>query len=88
MLKSWSGEPIEATMRRITHNGTERNWQVVGLTPENFVEIRSTDTGETRDSCERPSEFDGIDYLTRAERGILRRGLTAAGRDRTTPRRA
>ena len=75
-------------MRRIQHNGTERNWQVVGLTPENFVEVRSIDTGAVRDSAERPSAFDGISYLTRSERGILRRGLTAAGKDRTAPRRA
>lgn len=74
-------------MRRIKHNGTERNWQVVGLTPENFVEIRSTDTGEIIESYEHPSDFWGITYLTKKERGILRRGLTAAGRDRTTPRR-
>lgn len=74
-------------MRRIKHSGTERNWQVVGLTPENQVEILSTDTGAVRDSEECPSAFDGISYLTRTERGILRRGLTAAGRDRTSPRR-
>lgn len=74
-------------MRRIQHNSTERNWQVVGLTPENFVETRSTDTGAVRDTGERPSAYADIGYLTRSERGILRRGLTAASRDRISPRR-
>ncbi len=72
--------------RRIRHDGTERNWEVVGLTPENTVQLRDTDTDGVKDSGEFPSEYWGVTYLTRAERGILRRGLTQAGYDRATPR--
>jgi hypothetical protein len=63
---------------------TERNWEIVGLTPDNWVLIKGVDG--VRNSNERPSEYDGITYLTPAERGILRRGLTAAGNDREKPR--
>ena len=72
--------------RRITHAGASRNWEVVGLTPENFVLVRETETDTIRDSCERPSDFIGVTYLTRTERGILRRGLTQSGYDRPAPR--
>lgn len=69
------------------HNGTERNWEIVGLTPDNYLRMRNTETGEVCDTHERPSEYWGITYLTRVERGILRRGLTPAGRDRHSPKR-
>lgn len=73
--------------RPFVHAGTTRNWEVVGLTLTNYVLVRETDTNTVRDSCERPSEFIGVYYLTRGERGILNRGLTQAGNDRATPRR-
>ncbi len=73
--------------RHIRHEGTERNWEVVGLTADNHVQLRDTDTDGVRDSGESPSEYWGVTYLTKPERGILRRGLTQAGYDRATPRR-
>ena len=66
------------------HNGTERNWKIVGLTPDNYVIIENEKEGK-RNSHERPSEYWGIDYLTRQERGILRKGLTPSGNDRRAP---
>lgn len=65
------------------HNGTHRNWHIVGLTPQNTVVLRVGDN--THDSGEKPSEF-GVDGLRRTERGILRRGLTPGGNDREQPR--
>lgn len=64
---------------------TLRNWQVLGLTDENRVILQVN--GERRETQERPSDFWGIAYLSRAERGILRRGVTPGGRDRATPKR-
>ncbi len=64
---------------------TDRNWKIVGLTADNWVLIEQSD-GVVRNSNERPSEFDGVTYLTRVERGILRRGLTPSGKDRERPK--
>ena len=61
-----------------------RNYQILGLTPDNHVVI-SVDGGAPCDSGETPAQW-GTWGLTRAERGILRRGLTATGRDRARPR--
>lgn len=72
-------------------NGTQRNWTVIGLSPENTVLVNLDGTcglpaEQGRDTGEKPSTYIDIDYLTRAERAILRRGLTPAGRDRERPR--
>lgn len=64
---------------------TYRNWKIHGLTDDNWVLIKQSD-GVIRNSNERPSEFWGITYLNRRERGILRRGLTPAGKDRKEPK--
>lgn len=69
----------------IRHAGCERNYRIVGLTPDNFVVMETRDEGVHR-THDRPSEYWGIEYLTRAERGILRRGLTPSGRDRERPK--
>jgi hypothetical protein len=71
-------------MSLFAHRGTERNWKIVGLTPDNFVLVDGL--GGLRNSNERPSEYLGIEYLTRVECGILRRGVTAGGRDREAPK--
>jgi len=63
---------------------TDRNWEIVGLTDDNWVLVRGVDG--VRNSNERPSEFWGVTYLSRKERGILRRGLTPAGNDRERPK--
>ncbi len=69
---------------------TERNWRIVGLVPHPelghyTVELEAS-FGERPavrlDSHEAPSEYHGITYLTRAERGLLRRGLTSTGNNR------
>jgi hypothetical protein len=65
-------------------NTVIRNWSIEGLTPDNRILKRVN--GSVRETEERPSDFAGIEYLTRRERGILRRGLTPAGRDRERPK--
>jgi hypothetical protein len=57
---------------------TERNWKVVGLSPENTV-LTDGELGR-KDTNEPPSAYLGIEYLSRTERGILRRGVTAERR--------
>ncbi len=66
---------------------TKRNWEVIGLTPENTVVIQVKGRTSPTDTGEGPAEFL-VEYLTRAERGILRRGLTNADNNRTSPRGA
>ena len=59
-----------------------RNWKIVGLANHGdhyTVEIEVD--GVRHDSGELPSSF-GDFGLSRAERGILHRGLTAGGNDR------
>ena len=63
---------------------TERNWKIVGLTKDNFV-ICEVD-GKVQETQERPSEYLGIEYLSRRENGILRRGVTSSGKDRKVPK--
>jgi hypothetical protein len=70
----------------MVHNGTKRNWTVVGLTPDNYVLIHTEGDNEPHNSNEHPSEYWGLTYLTRRENGILRKGLTASGKDRRTPK--
>lgn len=70
----------------MTHNGTMRNWVVVGLTERNTVIIHTDGDKKPHDSNEKPSEFWGLGYLTRRENAILRRGMTATHRDRQHPR--
>jgi len=61
-----------------------RNWKVVGLSPRNTVLLEIE--GRVRvDSGEKPSEI-GTWGLSRQEVRILRRGLTASGRDREVPK--
>ncbi len=62
----------------------ERNWTIVGLTPDNHVVKRVNGSEYATD--DRPSDYWGIEYLSRAERGILRHGLTPAGNDRERPK--
>lgn len=69
----------------LRHNGTERNWKIVGLTAANTVVVHTDGDPAPHDSYEPPSEWL-VDYLTRGERAILRRGLTGSGRDRAQPR--
>lgn len=70
----------------------KRNYRIVGLAPagdHSTVVIhvrRPTGRRETVDTGV-PASAWGDFGLSRAERGILRRGLTAAGRDRR-PRRS
>jgi hypothetical protein len=66
--------------------GTKRNWRVVGLTPDNMVEVHTEGDTDPHNSFERPSEFWGLTYLMPRENRILRRGLTASGKDRREPR--
>lgn len=56
-----------------------RNYKVVALSPTNTVVIEIA--GERRDTGEKPSAW-GTYGLSRYEIGILRKGLTATGRDR------
>ena len=59
-----------------------RNWRITGLYPqEDHYTVEIVVDGEVRDSGELPSSF-GDFGLSRAERGILHRGLTAGGNDR------
>lgn len=63
-------------------SGTRRNYRVVGLVPSGdvyVVEIERADGTHALDGT--PSEF-GTWGLTPVERRIVRRGLTASGRDR------
>jgi hypothetical protein len=73
----------------VKHNGTERNYRIVGLTPHNTV-ITQQEGKKPEDSGESPSEWYGngsfVSWIDKAERGILRRGITASGRDRETPK--
>ncbi len=62
----------------------ERNWRIKGLTVRNTV-IVQVGGREPHDSCESPSSF-GSFGLSRVERGILGRGLTSAGNDRSRPK--
>lgn len=66
-------------------NGTHRPWEIVGLTPQNTIAVEYPDRGVV-DTNEPPSAWFGLDYLTRKENAILRRGLTPSGKDRTTPK--
>ncbi len=61
----------------------ERNWEITGLTPDNYVLVLTAGDAEAHNSGERPS-FYGLDGITALERAILHRGLTASGRDRRT----
>jgi hypothetical protein len=65
---------------------TVKGYKVVGLTPHNTVITVDAINGR-HDTGDKPSEF-GLWGLTAKERAILRRGLTAAGKDRATPRPA
>jgi len=67
-------------------SSTERNYRVVGLSPENTVIVQVEGRSGLTDLGVKPSML-GTWGLTRAEVGILRRGMTSAGRDRTTPKR-
>lgn len=58
-----------------------RNYTVVGLSPRNTVEIRHHRTGTVSDTGLMPSEF-GTWGLEPREIRIVKRGLTAGGRDR------
>lgn len=66
---------------------TKRNWEVIGLTPENTVVIQVKGRHGPTDTGDGPAEFL-VEYLTRTERGILRRGLTNADNNRKSPRGA
>lgn len=61
-----------------------RSYTIVGLTARNTVVIR-IGRGAPYDTNERPSEW-GTWGLSRAERGILNRGLTQNGNDRGRPK--
>ena len=61
-----------------------RNYRITGLTPRNTV-IVQIHGQPPHDSHETPSELI-VPWLSRREKGILRRGLTASGRDRARPR--
>lgn len=61
-----------------------RNYRIVGLSDANTV-IRQVDGQAPADSGEKPSAW-GTWGLSRGEVAILRRGLTASGRDRERPR--
>lgn len=62
---------------------TQRNWQIIGLTKANTVIVKINGM-DPHDSMDPPSAYD-VPYLTRKERGILRRGLTASGANRKSP---
>ena len=64
-----------------------RNYEVVDLSPDNTVVYKMLESGRVLDSGEKPSAL-GLDGFTRPERAILRRGLTAGGRDRARPKPA
>lgn len=61
-----------------------RNWKLVGLSEQNTVITVDPIKGR-HDTGDKPSEF-GLWGLTPKERAIVRRGLTASGADRKTPR--
>lgn len=69
--------------RRASTRGVQTNWAVVGLSGHNTVLLDVG--GDVHDSGERPSEWIGLEYLTAAERAVLRRGLTPGGKDRPKP---
>lgn len=79
-----------------------RNWRIIGLTPDNrvqfeVVELRGAPAAigggalplGVYDSGLTPTEW-GLDdrRYSRAERAILRRGVTSTGRDRLHPKEA
>ena len=63
----------------VKDDGVRRNYRILELSPENTVVIERG--GERVDTGEKPSAW-GLYGLTRTERGILRRGMTASGADR------
>lgn len=58
-----------------------RNYKIVGLSPSNTVVVEVTGERERRDTGIKPSGW-GFFGLTRGEVAILRKGMTASGRDR------
>jgi len=61
---------------------TRRNWRATALIPhDDHYTVEIEVDGVRRDSGEVPSSF-GDFGLSRAERGILHRGMTAGGADR------
>jgi hypothetical protein len=78
---------VVAELRRKTIDKKEhvliRNWEVVGLTPHNTVVIQKDD-GSVVDTQEGPAQW-GTDGLSRHERGIVNRGVTASGNDKRKP---
>jgi hypothetical protein len=71
------------------HNGTKRNYRIVGLTPHNTV-ITQVEGKNPEDSGEKSSEWMAhrvfVPWITKRERGILRKGVTVNGRDRKEPK--
>jgi hypothetical protein len=62
----------------------ERSWVVTHITPgetgyEVWISVNGDPPHNTHETC---AEFGVAEYMSRKENGIIRRGLTASGRDK------